>query len=198
LDCHHTNMADVSGAELPAGVVDGESERSMTASFREPIGVTRLKGTPNLWFTDPIARWRPTETSGVEDVTRWAFDDDDRIWMTTVSTHSSAEPDADPVERRLYPGLLLENAVQAVRDTSDQDPFPWDVADVIANPGPPEDYLPILGRGRMVVNGRLYLGTTVQVDSSIFVASVVDGLWVGALQPRGRHHPKLNLEFSAA
>jgi len=169
----------------------------MTSPFREHTGTTLLKSVPTVWFTDSAVRWRSAETAGTEDVTRWAFDDDRRIWMTSVATHSSAQPDADPMERRLYPALLLENSVRAVRDASDTDPFPWDVTDVVSNPIPPEDYLPILGRGRMIVNGRMYLGTSLQVDSSIFVASVVDGLWVGALQPRGRHHPKLNLEVGA-
>jgi hypothetical protein len=136
--------------------------------------------------------------AGIEDLTRWACDDDQRIWMTTVSTHSSAQPDADPSERRVYPALLLETAVRTVKDVLGTDPFPWDVSDVVANPGPPDDYLPVLGRGRVVVNGRLYLSTTVHVDSSIFEATIVDGLWIGALQPRSRHHPKLTLDLSSS
>ncbi|PXW28797.1 UNVERIFIED_CONTAM: hypothetical protein DES50_11181 [Williamsia faeni] len=157
-----------------------------------------VKAVPSVWFTDEQARWRPTHTTGVDDVTRWAFDDAGRIWLTAVSSHSSAQPGADPSERRVYPALLLENAVRTVHDALGTDPFPWDVIDVVSNPGPPEDYLPVLGRGRMVINGRLYLGTTVQVDSSIFVATVIDAMWIGALQPRSRHHPKLSLQPSAA
>jgi hypothetical protein len=157
--------------------------------------VNDLGSVPRVWFTDELMRWRITDVAGIGDLTRWAYDDDNRIWMTTVSTHSSAQPDADPSERRVYPALLLENAVRTVKDTLGLDPFPWDVTDVVANPGPPDDYLPVLGRGRVVVNGRMYLSTTVQVDSSIFAATVVDGLWIGALQPRSRHHPKLILEL---
>lgn len=146
---------------------------------------------PAAWFTHEHARWRPTHTSGVEDVTRWAIDDEGRIWLTTVSTHSCAQHDADPSVRRVYPALLLESAVRTVRDVLGSDPFPWDLSDVLSESIPPQDYLPILGRGRMVINGRLHLGTTIQVDSCLFVATVVDGVWVGALQPRGRQHPKL-------
>ncbi len=152
---------------------------------------------PHVWFADDAARWRPTQAAGTNDITRWAWDGEDRIWFTTVSTHSSAHADADPAERRIFPALLLENCIQVVKDSTGADPFPWDVTEVMSNPGPPDDYLPILGRGRMIVNGRLYLGTTVQVDSSIYVATVIDHLWIGAFQPRGRHHPKVTLDYTS-
>lgn len=159
--------------------------------------MNHIKNIASVWFTDEHARWRPTHTTGVDDVTRWAWDDDHRIWLTTTSTHSTAQPDSDPAERRVYPALLLENAVRTIRDATGTDPFEWDIADVVANPGPPEDYLPVLGRGRVVINGRLYLGTTIQVDSSIFAATILDDHWIGALQPRGRHHPKLTMRYTA-
>lgn len=150
----------------------------------------------DVWFTEELARWLPTYTSGVDDVTRWAWDDEHRIWLTTVSTHSTAQPDSDPAERRVYPALLLENAVRTVRDATGHDPFGWDIGEVVSNPGPPDDYLPVLGRGRAVLNGRLYLATTIQVDSSMFAATVLDGRWIGALQPRSRHHPKLSVQYA--
>lgn len=161
--------------------------------------MSNLNDVPHVWFTNESARWRPTQTTttGAQDITRWAQADDNRIWLTTVSTHSSAHADADPAERRVYPALLLENAVHTVTEATGTTPLPWDVTEVVSNPGPPEDYLPILGRGRMIINGRLYLGTTIQVDSSIFVATVIDDLWIGAFQPRSRHHPKLILDYAS-
>ncbi len=96
----------------------------------------------DVWFTEELARWLPTYTSGVDDVTRWAWDDEHRIWLTTVSTHSTAQPDSDPAERRVYPALLLENAVRTVRDATGHDPFGWDIGEVVSNPGPPDDSYP--------------------------------------------------------
>ena len=111
-----------------------------------------------MWFTHESERWRITQVEGIDDVIRWAFDDAGQIWVTIVSTHSSAQPDADPAERRVFPALLLENAVRTVRDALGFDPFPWDVADVVSNPGPSEDYLPVLGQGRMVIKRALVSG----------------------------------------